>query len=348
MYFPEKDSASWKCIKNKNINYKKLQSEINRQQLFFGNYPQSILIIKNGEIIFDHHSFMTLPQSRFDVWSCTKSFTGLAWFLLLDEINKKTYPKKTPIDLNTKVYKFLPKSFIDNDLRKKEITLHHLLSMTSGIPGENHQIYGLVTQPNFGPYEFALGTCDNRYGKSVAKLTSIPGTQWDYSDAGVALLSILFFKIAKINIHEYLDRKVFKPIGIENASWDLHGGGNFLGPFTSTHVGLHISARDLSKFGLLLLNFGKWKTKQLIPKNLIKKITTKSQTLNENYGYQFWLNTDGTHWLSLPKNMFALEGYNSNRCYIFPTEKIIVTRIGAGPSEWNEQNFITNIYRSCR
>ena len=72
------------------------------------------------------------------------------------------------------------------------------------------------------------------------------------------------------------------------------------------------------------------------------------QKLNENYGYQFWLNTDGTHWLSLPKNMFALEGYNSNRCYIFPTEKIIVTRIGAGPSEWNEQNFITNIYRSCR
>jgi len=111
---------------------------------------------------------------------------------------------------------------------------------------------------------------------------------------------------------------------------------------------LHISARDLSKFGLLLLNYGKWKKKQLIPKNLIKKITTKSQKLNENYGYQFWLNTDGTHWLSLPKNMFALEGYNSNRCYIFPTEKIIVTRIGAGPSEWNEQNFITNIYRSCR
>ena len=43
--------------------------------------------------------------------------------------------------------------------------------------------------------------------------------------------------------------------------------------------------------------------------------------------------------------MFALYGYNSNRCYIFPTEKLIVTRIGAGPSEWNEQNFISNIYK---
>ena len=56
------------------------------------------------------------------------------------------------------------------------------------------------------------------------------------------------------------------------------------------------------------------------------------------------LNTDGRHWTDLPKNMFALEGYNSNRCYIFPQEKLIVTRVGAGPSEWNEQNFISKIY----
>ena len=95
----------------------------------------------------------------------------------------------------------------------------------------------------------------------------------------------------------------------------------------------------------MLLNKGKWKNKQLIPSNIIKKLTTKSQNLNVNYGYQYWLNTDGRHWNNLPKQMFALEGYNSNRCYIFPTEKLIVTRIGAEPSEWNEQNFISNIYK---
>ena len=347
MYFPESESKNgWKFLKNKkNINLEKLDTEINRQQVFFGNHPNSIVIIKDGYLAFEYNSFMTLPQSRFDIWSCTKSFTSLAWLLFLDEVKKKANQKKPIIDLSTQVHTFLPKSFIKTDIRKKRITLHHLLSMTSGVPGEAQGIYGLVTKSNDGPFEFALGFCDNRYGKSVSKLSHNPGENWDYSDAGVAILSHLFFNIAKMNIHEYLDKKIFKQIGIENASWDLHGGGKFLGPYTSSHIGLHISARDLSRFGFLLLNKGKWKDKQLVPSNIIKKLTTKSQNFNVNYGYQYWLNTDGRHWNNLPKQMFALEGYNSNRCYIFPTEKLIVTRIGAGPSEWNEQNFISNIYK---
>ena len=40
-------------------------------------------------------------------------------------------------------------------------------------------------------------------GKSLDKLSSEPGKIWDYSDAGVAILSILFFTIAGQNIHEY-------------------------------------------------------------------------------------------------------------------------------------------------
>ena len=113
--------------------------------------------------------------------------------------------------------------------------------MTSGINGESHS-------------EFV-----QNIGKSLDKLSSEPGKIWDYSDAGVAILSILFFTIAGQNIHEYLLEKVFKPLGIKNASWDFHGGGKFLGPYTSAHIGLHISARDLSRFGLLLLNQG-WKS----------------------------------------------------------------------------------------
>ena len=347
MYFPESESKNgWKSLKNKkNINLEKLDIEINRQQVFFGNHPNSIVIIKDGCLVYEHNTFMTLPQSRFDVWSCTKSFTGLAWLLLLEEIRKDAKLKKPLIDLNTKVYRFLPKTFIKTDLRKKKITLHHLLSMTSGIPGESQGIFGLATKFNDGPFEFALGQCNNRYGKSISKLSHEPGKNWDYSDAGVAILSLLFFNIAKINIDEYLSEKILKPIGIENASWDLHGGGQYLGPYTSSHIGLHISSRDLSRFGFLLLNQGKWKHQQLIPSYIVKKLTTKSQNLNVNYGYQYWLNTDGRHWTDLPKNMFALEGYNSNRCYIFPQEKLIVTRVGAGPSEWNEQNFISNIYK---
>ena len=62
-------------------------------------------------------------------------------------------------------------------------------------------------------------------GKSLDKLSSEPGNM-GYSCC-VAILSILFFTIAGQNIHEYLLEKVFKPLGIKNASWDFHGGGKF-------------------------------------------------------------------------------------------------------------------------
>ena len=220
--------------------------------------------------------------------------------------------------------------------------------MTSGLKGENNDVYGLVTGPKNGPFEFAIGKCNNRYGKSVDVLSSEPGKQWDYSDPAVALLSFIFFEITKKNIHEYLYEKLFKIIGIENASWDVHGGGNYFGPFTSSHVGLHISARDLSRFGYFMLKKGQWNNVQILRSDYIDLATTKSQNLNSSYGYQFWINSDGVRWPSLPKDTYALEGYNSNRCYIIPSYDLIITRIGSGPSEWNEQNFVNNIFKSFK
>ena len=354
-YFPDREiEGGWRLIptdhssKMANIDFNFIELEIKRQQLFFGNHPQSIVIIKDGYLVYENHSFMTLQQSRFDIWSCTKSFTGIAWMFLLEEIENNKSSKNLDIKLETPIYNFLPKDFIKNDSRKKNINLHHLLSMTSGLKGENNDIYGLVTGPQNGPFEFAIGKCENRYGKSVDILSSEPGKQWGYSDPAVALLSFVFFEITKKNIHEYLYEKLFRIIGIENASWDIHGGGNFLGPFTSSHVGLHISARDLSRFGYFMLKKGQWNNINILSSDYIDRATTKSQNLNSSYGYQFWINSDGLRWPSLPRDTYALEGYNSNRCYIIPSYDLIITRIGSGPSEWNEQNFVNNIFKSFK
>ena len=71
--------------------------------------------------------------------------------------------------------------------------------------------------------------------------------------------------------------------------------------------------------------------------------TQSSQDMNPDYGYMWWVNSKGTRWPGLPKDMFALEGYNSNRCYIIPSLDLIVARVGSGPPEWNEQDFINGV-----
>jgi CubicO group peptidase (beta-lactamase class C family) len=106
---------------------------------------------------------------------------------------------------------------------------------------------------------------------------------------------------------------------------------------------MHISARELARVGYLLMNNGYWSSQQIIPSWWVDMATKPSQNLNPEYGYTFWVNTQGSRWPGLPKDMYSLEGYNSNRCYVIPSKEAVVVRVGAGPNQWNEQTFIGRI-----
>jgi CubicO group peptidase (beta-lactamase class C family) len=350
-YYPQPESlGGWRFLKDSreiksltNVSLGKLDDLIQKYRFFFDTHASGVVIIRNGYVIKEHYSFMTLPGSRFDVWSCTKSFTGTAWGLLLEESRKGILPNNLKIDLDSCAYSFLSEKYKVTDKLKEKITIGHLLTMTSGIAGENDLVFGVPTEIDCGPFENALGYCDNRYGRKTDKLVSEPGKLWNYSDPAMAHLSILFHSIMDREMHVYMQEKVFMEIGIENASWDVLGGGQFIGPHTSAHIGLHISARELARFGYLLMHQGLWNGKEVIPSWWVETATKSSQQLNPEYGYTFWVNTNGTHWPGLPKDMFALEGYNSNRCYVVPSQDLVLVRVGAGPNQWNEQLLIGSV-----
>jgi CubicO group peptidase (beta-lactamase class C family) len=55
---------------------------------------------------------------------------------------------------------------------------------------------------------------------------------------------------------DYLQARIFEPIGIESLSWDIQGGSGFIGPHTNAHTGIYLSARELARFGYLVLRQG--------------------------------------------------------------------------------------------
>jgi hypothetical protein len=71
--------------------------------------------------------------------------------------------------------------------------------------------------------------------------------------------------------------------------------------------------------------------------------TQTSQDLNPAYGYTWWVNTKGARWPGLPRDMFALEGYRTNRCYIIPSLDLVVARVGSGPTTWDEPGLIGSV-----
>lgn len=176
----------------------KLAQLFKLQTFLFGNFPAGIVIIRNGYLVCEHHTFMSLATSRYDIWSCTKSLTGLAWGLLLDDFenDRQTHDSGQIVDLDTPACSLIPEAYPPSDLQKEWITIRHLLTMTSGIAGESMGVYGIPTTTGSCPFEHALGRCPNRYGKSVDQLATKPGTKWDYSDPAMALLSLIFANIA--------------------------------------------------------------------------------------------------------------------------------------------------------
>ena len=79
-YYPQLESqGGWRFLKDKseiksltNVSLSKLDNLVQKYRLFFDTHASGIVIIRNGYLIKEHYSFMTLHGSRFDVWSCTK------------------------------------------------------------------------------------------------------------------------------------------------------------------------------------------------------------------------------------------------------------------------------------
>ena len=93
-HYPESESSGsgWNRLSSDNaladkagIDIKGLDQHFELQDFLFGGQNFSAVIVRHGQIVYEHASFMGLATSRFDIWSCTKSVTGTAWGMLLDD-----------------------------------------------------------------------------------------------------------------------------------------------------------------------------------------------------------------------------------------------------------------------
>ena len=96
---------------------------LDRHSLFFGTHAFGIAVVRYGYLVCEKYSFMTLPTSRFDIWSCTKTFTGTAWGMLLDQSRKGLLPGNQKVELDSPAYSFFPNDYKITDNRKKLITI---------------------------------------------------------------------------------------------------------------------------------------------------------------------------------------------------------------------------------
>ncbi len=301
---------------------------------FQASTTSSLVVIRHGWLVAEWYEASALATTRYDIWSATKSVTGTAYGILFDE--------RPDLSLETRVYEHLPEGHPLTDPRKAGITLGHLLSMTSGIPGAAEGIAAIPTRTGDGPFEAALGfkPCwTRRWGEErwASTLTAPPGERWDYSDPAFAHLGMAFTRLAGVQLRDFVQERLWGPIGVEQVSWDLQGVGTRFGPHTNAHTGVHVSARELARLGYLMLRRGDWDGRRTVPEGWIEAATKPSQALNPSYGYTWWVGVGGR------PDGFGARGLHANVLVVVPSLDLVVVRLGNGPIAWSEESVIGQV-----
>lgn len=188
---------------------------------------------------------------------------------------------------------------------RDEITLHHVLSMTTGLEGTSFQNYGAwVASKDW--VKFALEqpvACD-------------PAACMTYSTGNSHLISVILSKASGKDLRSYARDVLYRPLGISLPSWDKDPQGYYLG---GNNIGLR--PLDMLRFGELYLNKGVYKGKQLLPASWIEqswKTYATSPWNGHHHGYYWWSRTFAGY-----QTHFAW-GYGGQYIFIVPKLELVV------------------------
>lgn len=206
-------------------------------------FLHSLLVIKNGVLIAERYFSYHDRYDAVDTGSISKSIISALTGIALKE-NYLT-------GLDQKMLDFFPEYIYNRmDPRKYDITLRHLLTMTSAYPSvDTDELWRLfVNSPDWIEYGISL------------HLVGELGRLWQFSTTSTHLLSGIINKASGMNTREFAEEYLFEPLNISVREWRQDPQGNYTGGF-----GMSFFPRDLARFGYLYLKKGTVDGKTIVP-----------------------------------------------------------------------------------
>jgi CubicO group peptidase (beta-lactamase class C family) len=266
----------------------------------------SVLLVKNGKLILEEYFNGYNREDLHYLASATKSITSILVGISLDANMLK--------NVDQKVYEFFPDYQTTDWIDKKyEITVRHLLSMTSGIEWDENRP---ATDPQHDYYGMRRGGDWMRYLFNK-KMVAQPGQKFNYNGGLSALLGEIVRRTTGLNAEGFSERYLFDPLGISHYSWLRYNDGSI-----NTGGGLLLKPRDMAKIGQMMLNYGKYNGKQIVSEEWITESTQSYVVpkLGSGYGYQWWLGEVSVNGQTI-KTYFA-QGLGGQYIFVIPKMKI--------------------------
>jgi CubicO group peptidase (beta-lactamase class C family) len=202
-----------------------------------------LLVIKNGYLIAERYFNEGVVDRKNQLQSATKSYTSTLVGIALDQGCMSS--------VDQKMIDFFPEFAGQiTDPRKGQIAIRDMLQMRAGYPDEetDPDLFEALLSGNYLPLIVGF------------PLTSDPGTEFQYSGLTSHLLGVIVARTCDTDLMSFAREHLFSPIGAElGDDWIQDRDGYYIGL-----AGMHVSARDMAKFGLLYLSDGEYEGNQIL------------------------------------------------------------------------------------
>jgi CubicO group peptidase (beta-lactamase class C family) len=287
--------------------------------LLGSNKTGAAVLVVEGKLVWERYWSGLGPHSRFDTYSAGKAYTATAIGLLMDDGKLK---------VDDPACKYLPEWAGDE---RKEITIRHLLTMTSGLKLD-YEGYTEASDPTAS----ALGW----------PLERRPGTAWSYEQATAHAVGLIVQRVTGRQPIVFLRERILGPIGAVETDWLRSPQGDCLG-----WRSVLTSARELALLGQLYLNKGKWNGKQLLSEGFIAQATTNDPLLarvptapkqddfrRRGYGWLMFVNTNGI-WEGVDRRAYGFLGAYHNICLVDPSRDLVFVRMVTPEAQGDHEKY---------
>lgn len=281
-----------------------------------GIRTDALLVIHDGEIVYERYTGVTTAQTPHLTWSISKSIMATVLGVAFGEGR---------FQLNDPVAMFYP-PFKSHP----EITVQDLMHWASGLDWQEDYEYAPLNSSVVAML-YTRGRNDMARFTASHKAATPPGSRYLYSSGDSNVLAAALKSMVGVEAYpDYPWTALFDPLGIRSAIWEKDASGTFVG---SSYA--YMTARDLARVGLLMQRGGQWQDKPLLNKAWMDFVLTpfKGEHVQANVevpGGQWWLNrTADGHvgpWPDAPPDTFAALGHWGQALYVIPSQKLVIVR----------------------
>jgi len=268
------------------------------------NELNSIMVLKDGKVIYEAYDYAHNADCLHIMWSASKTFTATAVGIAVQDglmtVNDLVADYFEPEQLGE-----------DPDGYFKKLTVKDLLIMSSGLKKD------FIAEPS-EEWLVRPTECTLKGGWEFE-----PGTKFRYNSMNTYLAGVIVSKVTGKRLSDYLNEKLFTPLGIREYKWQQSGEGYDYGGW-----GLFISVENFAKMGQFFLQRGVWEGKRLLADSWFDEAmapqiyqnpagaTDDGNEWSQGYGYQMWCCTHGAYRLDGAWGQFSI---------IIPEKNAVIT-----------------------